>query len=515
MENFSLVRNESALPDEPNSNVTSASNRTQEGLVLQSAPKKETEAGFFKLNHWPPWRRENRKIFIAFGLLVFPILIFTASVLGLSNASCPVPDLCPANINKTTGGSYYYVDFPSTRLIFISSWSSSISFSLIGLLMMLTSYISAREMIKYSTTLQGQDRHLPSPLQIHFLIRLLNGEFLGFLELTQLWISAMFQRQKPPGSTTQKPTFTTIRFATVVFFLGILGRCGYFRSLFLILALLADICSTFIQLADTWLHISTSSVNIIRIWPQSLSSHLYSRELVPCLEYPGPGSICNRNFWGCAMECFLDPVFQWGAARRIDMDDFVFGNSQKDRLLNFTDTNGVKYAILGPVGVHDNIDWEANSFGISTKCDTIPPVCEISVEGGDKLNDKASFNCTKDRAGMDMAGILRNENIMIRYLDFHRYLEEPPPFFISQFRTQEDVERGLHIVYTYAPNISDHQKDDVFRNPWQYVVLASVLSGSSLQDPAVWSIAMAGGTFLMLNCTTTCMHITAIINLGR
>ena len=262
-----------------------------------------------------------------------------------------------------------------------------------------------------------------------------------------------------------------------------------------------NVVSIFIQTADTWLHISTSSVNVIRTIPQDNSLYQYSRIIDHCSNNPGFGSLCNRNFWGCGIECWENPL-EWTAANTTDIYDFSSGDSRKHSTLKFTDANG-QYAVLGPATTNGTMDWQAESFAVSTQCEPIPPKCEISYLGFDKLNTSASFNCSKERTGIDMAGIIPNSLVNMRYSDSHLYLEEPPPFFITDTRTIEQVDLLLDLLYKRAPNVTDDQANEVFRNPWNFVTMTILPRQNSYKDPSVWHLKKVSGNILMLRCKAT------------
>lgn len=142
-----------------------------------------------------PWQMHNRKIILACGLALIPMLAFTLTFLGLVfsrsmklNAECAPGHeaLCPASIplNITAGVSEanYYVDYPAARLVFLGSLSSTISFSLVGVLMAIYSYSIACELLSVS---QARDDlgALPDPYQTSMLLRVLNAELLSLWEL--------------------------------------------------------------------------------------------------------------------------------------------------------------------------------------------------------------------------------------------------------------------------------------------------------------------------------------------
>lgn len=148
------------------------------------------------------WRTHTQKILLACGLIVAPMFAFTIALVWivfanlLNQRPCPFPDLCPGpELLNTTGDFYYYVDFPATRLAFLASLSSSISFSLVSIVMSIYAYSIAKELLDSSMG-PNQGQSLPSPYQMSVLIRLLNAEILTFWELGCAKFSEIFWRRE-------------------------------------------------------------------------------------------------------------------------------------------------------------------------------------------------------------------------------------------------------------------------------------------------------------------------------
>ena len=178
-----------------------------------------------------PWKWQNRKIFLTLGLSVFPISIFTASMVGLVFVNriddaqpCPYPNLCPKELDSTREKADYYVDYSSTRLIFVASWSSSVSFSVIGIFMTLLSYVCSKQIVDRSEAPHSQDTILPTPLQMSLLIRLLNAEFMGLLDIVWFRAKTIISSRGNSGSGVKPRTSSMVQLATVVFLISIIGR---------------------------------------------------------------------------------------------------------------------------------------------------------------------------------------------------------------------------------------------------------------------------------------------------
>jgi len=139
------------------------------------------------------WRTHTKKIIFACSITLIPMLTFTFVLIGLvfshtveESPECAHSELCTSSIlsNSTSGTSSlnYYVNFPSARLAFLASLSSTISFSLVSVLMMLYAYSVACELLQKSRTRDFVE-DLPTPYQTSMLVRVLNAELLSLWEL--------------------------------------------------------------------------------------------------------------------------------------------------------------------------------------------------------------------------------------------------------------------------------------------------------------------------------------------
>jgi hypothetical protein len=103
----------------------------------------------------------------------------------VNNPGCSLEDLCAtAGLLNATSKSSYYVDFSATSLIFISSWSSTVSFALVGVLMTMYGYSIAAQLLRASASEQKSGTGL-TPYQISLLIWTLGAEMLALWELSQ------------------------------------------------------------------------------------------------------------------------------------------------------------------------------------------------------------------------------------------------------------------------------------------------------------------------------------------
>jgi hypothetical protein len=171
------------------------------------------------------WKTKARPIIMSCSLAFVPMIAFTATILWLvfghlvQSVACPYEELCPKDgaLNSTADTSNYYVDFPAARLVFIASWSSTMSFSLIGCLMALQAYVAAWKI------LYVQDRLEPtiSPYQMSVLLRILNAELLALYELVCAKFKDVFWDRSKRCSQRGPPA---LRSSIVIFFASITAR---------------------------------------------------------------------------------------------------------------------------------------------------------------------------------------------------------------------------------------------------------------------------------------------------
>jgi hypothetical protein len=93
----------------------------------------------------------SKHILLASSIVVVPMITFTVVILVLafanlaSHLDCPYGEICPQfPLINLTKASYYYIYFPATRLVFVSSWSSTVSFALVSALLSISARPIAR-----------------------------------------------------------------------------------------------------------------------------------------------------------------------------------------------------------------------------------------------------------------------------------------------------------------------------------------------------------------------------------
>ena len=179
---------------------------------------------------WSPHRKTHtRNILVACCVVALPMVAFTLIILAfvfantVNNHGCSFNDLCSAaGLMNATSNSYYYVDFSATSLVFISSWSSTISFALVSVLMTIHAYSVAAQLLRVSSSEEDVGAGL-SPYQLSLLLRVLSAELLTLWELLNPRGRRALQRAKTTRSCREaKPTI--LRKSVALLCLGVLIR---------------------------------------------------------------------------------------------------------------------------------------------------------------------------------------------------------------------------------------------------------------------------------------------------
>ncbi|KAH7371540.1 hypothetical protein BKA66DRAFT_590917 [Pyrenochaeta sp. MPI-SDFR-AT-0127] len=440
-------------------------------------------------------------LIVAIPMLASSLLIISIVYANLINQNCPFAELCPEpSALNVTSKDYYYIDFPAARLAIISSGSSTISFALVGFLMAIYAYTNAASLLRASE--KADHESLPSPYQMSILLKVLNAEFMVLWDLTLAKLMRVFwKRERDNDSSSRSPSL--LGNGVIVLFAGV-------------------IASIFVQAADVYFHVAAESVEFVQIQNRSSSTYQFSRGLAPwCLQRPTIGVMGQKNYFGCAITAqqaansnatTLAPT---NASIIHDMKNSV---SDQHKTINFTDSSGVQYALIGPANVDTSMDWKASSFGVSTTCSAIPEGgCDVFEPIANTLDGQGNpvtlfpFNCTKSVAGIDIVGNLTNHNTATHMLNFHKYAAESPPFLGKTLIDLENFNTVLQRIN------SGEDANDILKNAWSALVMRKIPSAvqgdfSSLppsfpNDVRVWKHNILGA-FMLLRCNITVWDMT-------
>jgi hypothetical protein len=151
-------------------------------------------------------QKSTRTIVLYTFALFIPLVAFSIILLALV-FRYKVGDE-PSTGNEVPGG-YYLVDFSATRLIFISSWSSSVAPKLVSVVTGLYLFLAAKAFIRDSAIETTGASTLPTPYQLALLVGLSTGSS------TELWKYANYQTQSPRAKNV--PILKRMGFMLILF----------------------------------------------------------------------------------------------------------------------------------------------------------------------------------------------------------------------------------------------------------------------------------------------------------
>lgn len=179
------------------------------------------------------------------------------------------------------------------------------------------------------------------------------------------------------------------------------------------------------------------------------------------------------------------------------------GPKTKDFIYNYTDANGLQYAIIGPYAPATEEDWMATTIGVSTKCSALPPSgCTRgeAVQKGFVESYHQPFNCSVEQgAPFNISGNITGFMHDIFYFDFHKYLRDEKPFNANLI--------GWDDPDIHPENVTDDE--EVFKNPWTTLSQATIEVDrpdypEALNDTSrLWLDPADVFDYTMLMCTTT------------
>lgn len=151
-------------------------------------------------------RKSTGSILFYTACIFVPLAVFSAVLLGLVYINKVGDD--PSRGHEVPGG-FYLVDFPATRLIFVSSWSSSFAPTLATIATGLYLYHSARAFHRSSSADSSRQPRLPTPYQLALLIGLSTGS------IRELWRYTKYKFRK--NRSKDVPILMRMSFVLVLF----------------------------------------------------------------------------------------------------------------------------------------------------------------------------------------------------------------------------------------------------------------------------------------------------------
>lgn len=268
------------------------------------------------------------------------------------------------------------------------------------------------------------------------------------------------------------------------------------------------------QAADLYFHIAAEAVELTQVQEIPSVSRQYSRQIAPwCLDRPQNGSLGPKSFWGCAITAQPSPnnnAISLAPTNATIIQDMKNQVSDQHETMNFTSSDNVQFAVVGPPSADPSEDFKANSFAVSTTCTAIPQTaCDVSSPLTNVQDGLGSpimlvpFSCTQNRSGIDITGNLTSHNTKTHMLNFHKYATESSPFLLNSIDSPNGITPdGI------AAAIQNDTADSIFRNPWSVLALRKIpfalqadfeaLPESFRNDTRIWKDDLLGAFALML-----------------
>ena len=264
------------------------------------------------------------------------------------------------------------------------------------------------------------------------------------------------------------------------------------------------------------MHVATEAVEIVQALAQPSPNYGYSRGLAPwCLNRPTFGSLNNSNFWSCGMIAAREPTLTYVTTSNYSLlSSVALGASDVHNILDFVDTDGIPIAILAPNNVPAGIDYYASTYGVSTQCQLVRN-SSCTIRPGKITDTKvpmAGFNCSDDGVDLDVSGNIYPVATQAYEFNFHRFINEPPPFAsgATSYQFKEDL-------LDMAANLSDSEAPTVFKNPFRLLVAMNIFSDAArtmdLSDSDNRRFVILDVDFLMPICNSTGMFLSSKGNL--
>jgi hypothetical protein len=131
-----------------------------------------------------------------------------------------------------------------------------------------------------------------------------------------------------------------------------------------------------IQGANTYFHVAIKVTNIFRRFESLPREHNYLNALAPWCHDSNDtvGTMANKNYWSCALQVSThasnDSETYVGTANFQAQEEINQGYDYY--LNNFTDAQGVTYALIAASNANSTVDWTGKSYAASTICQAIP-----------------------------------------------------------------------------------------------------------------------------------------------
>ena len=279
----------------------------------------------------------------------------------------------------------FYMDFDATQYTTVASWTSSIALLLPGFLTTLLWYRQSEELS--SDVLFSRHDRLLTPYQLSLLLGLRSGT------LGSLWDYLSYARSRHREKQSKFLSHTGFVVLTSTL-LGYVTIC--IRLTLLTMARLG------LWMADTWLHIETSTVSFTTSSRSGIFNdpfESWGRKLTPnCTS-------SHSAFTGDLYSCIMDPLLADVPPILSDPVQFIGVISGRDIQSDIaTVTIGEeRVAYIGPMFHREHLDYRANTYAVRSTCQTIDEWCYMSPQNGS--NGTTFYPSTIDARCGSFAGV--------------------------------------------------------------------------------------------------------------
>ncbi|KAE8363926.1 hypothetical protein BDV27DRAFT_165167 [Aspergillus caelatus] len=252
----------------------------------------------------------------------------------------------------------------SSILLFLASWASSVATMLSGFMLTLASFPIARRF--FQDVQSSRLNRLPTPYQLALTLKFLDGSTLAAI---WGWVVYLFSWRKKRAPLTPPLTAASS------------------------VALLATLLGLLVTLGDTWLHLTTTTVEFTQVKPVTNQTN-YGFGLIPeCLTSNNSVAAQSGEQILCSVSLAVTGSFLRNGTTSLgvlnDMSDLA-------TVSTYTDPQANKYTFLqAPEGASlSNRDYTAKTYGARTQCELISTKCKLK-------NNAAivTYNCSSDFAG--------------------------------------------------------------------------------------------------------------------
>ncbi|KAE8381753.1 hypothetical protein BDV26DRAFT_278565 [Aspergillus bertholletiae] len=329
----------------------------------------------------------------------------------------------------------------SSILLFLASWASSVATMLTGFMLSLASFPIARRF--FQDVQSGRSNRLPTPYQLALTVKFLDGSALAAIWSWIMYLVSWRKRRAP-----MTPPLTT---ASSV-------------------ALLAVLLGLLVAIGDTWLHLTTTTVEFTQVKPVTNQTD-YGFGLIPeCLT--SNNSVAAQS--GEGILCSVSLAVTGSFLRNGTVSLGVLNDmSDQATVSTYTDDQANYYAYLQtPEGAASlsNRDYTAKTYGARTQCQLISTQCGLKNNAA-----VVHYNCSKSYAG-----------------DF----------------TKTGLQTAFFTNASMAEDMSSSMYNKGVGNPYYFAVADSMsLAGGEAPNSTEFLTSLHGAHAYVLGCNTTIYDI--------